>query len=150
MADGQTNIFSNLMSALKEKPDTLRIMADTMGQRLSPTSSNIFGGLGTSMAKSAMAQKKIAADEAGYKSILSKVLEDLASGSDMNKVGMIRDPTTGEIKLDTQTKIPKKLDEVQPTGEKVVDASSAISQQPQDQVVQAEPKSMQDLFNIFK
>jgi len=150
MTEAQSGIFANLMKAISSKPDTMRIMADTAGQNLNPTSSNIFGGLGTSLAKSNMAKNKIASDEAGYKSMLSKVLADLTSSSDMNKVGMIRDPTTGEIKLDTQTKIPRKIDNVKLNGEKAVDASSAISQQTTQTPIKNSSGSMQDLFNLFK
>jgi len=136
--------FSNLMSALEGKGNQLAIMADTAGQRLNPTASNVMGGLGTQFAKSDIASKQIAQDKAEYKNMLTQVLEDLQSGSDMNQVGMKRDPLTGELKIDTQTKIPRKIDETLPTKESSVPASSAASQQPQ-----AQPGSMQSLYDKY-
>ena len=137
--------FSNLLGSLEGKGNQLAIAADTIGQRLNPTSSNVMGGIGTQFAMSDMASKKIAEDKAEYKDMLSQVLEDLKSGSDMNQVGMKRDPLTGEIKLDTQTKIPRRIDDIKPVKESSMPVSGP-QQQPTQQTI---PGSMESLYNKY-
>ena len=142
-AEGQpTGLWDKVQKGLAGKGNQMSILADTIGQNLNPTGSNVMGGLGTAFAKSDIAGKKMEADKAEYKDLLSNVLEDLKSGSDMNKVGMVRDPTTGEVKVDTQTRIPRKLDEALPQKESSADASSALSKQ--------KAGSMQDMMTMFQ
>ena len=135
-------LWDKVQSGLAGKGNQMTILADTIGQRLNPTGSNVMGGIGTSFAKSDMASGKMEEDKAEYKDLLTSVMEDLKSGSDMNKVGMIKDPATGEIRLDQQTKIPRKIDEALATKESSADASSAKSKQ--------RAGSMQDMMATFK
>ena len=135
-------LWDQIQQGLSGKGNLMSIVADTVGQRLNPTGSNVMGGLGTAFAKSDMASKKMEADKAEYKDLLSNVLDDLRSGSDMNRVGMNRDPMTGEIKVDTQTKIPRKIDDIVPQKESSADASSAVSNQ--------KAGSMQDMMTMYQ
>ncbi len=142
-AEGEpAGLWDKIQQGLSGKGNQMTMLADTIGQRLNPTTSNVMGGLGTAFAKSDMAGKKLEADKAEYKDLLASVLEDLKSDSDMNKIGLVKDPATGNIKLDQQTNIPRKIDETLQKKESSADASSAKSNQT--------PGTMQDMMNMFQ
>ena len=140
---GGSGFFSNLMSALSGKGDVMSIIADQAGQKLSPGGSNIFGGLGTSLAQSKMAGAKMEKDKAASEDLLSKLIKDLGSSSDMNKMTAVRDANTGEIKIDTQTKVPRKIDDTLPQAEKTVSAGSVPESQ-------KSVGSMQDMMKTYR
>jgi len=140
-SNAQGDFFSNLMGAMKGREDVLSIIADQMGQKMSPTGSNVFGGLGTALAKSKLAGEQLEKDKVREEDMLTKVLQELRSPSGMNNAKFARDPVTGEIKVDTQTNIPKKIDETLPT-EKAVPAGGTQQEQ--------KVGSMADMMKAFK
>lgn len=144
-SSGMMSFFSNLMSKLggatEGKGDQMAMIADTLGQRMAPD--NIFGGIGTALTKSKMAGEKLAEDEVGLESMLQRIIQDIGSSSDMNKVGIVRDPTTGEVKIDTQTKVAKRMDELPAMKEKSGSTSDFTGQTPQ--TGSAKTGSMSDL-----
>ena len=135
-------IWDRIQSGVEGKGNQMAILADTIGQQLDPTRSNVMGGLGTAFAKSDMASKKLEADKAEYKDLLTSVLDDLKSNSGMNRVGLKKDPATGDIIVDQQTSIPRKIDEALTQKESSVDASSAKSNQ--------KIGSMQDMMTMYQ
>ena len=86
-----------------------------------------------------------------YLNLLMKVIHELRSPSGMNNAKITRDPKTGDIKVNTQTDIPKKIDDTLPE-EKMVTADSnnqnIVNQEPMNQ--NSGIGTMKDLFNIFK
>jgi len=135
------SFFSSLMKSLSGKGDVMSIVADQMGQNLNPTGSNVFGGLGTSLAKSHMAGEKQKQDKSETEDMLSKIIKDLNSSSDMNKVGIMKNPD-GTIKIDQQTNIPKRIDDTLPMKEKSVSADKTQGQR--------SVGSMADMMKMFE
>lgn len=138
---GKGGFFSSLMDALAGKGDVLSIAADQVGQKMNPTGSNVFGGLGTSLAKSKIAGEKQAQDKSETEDMISKIIKDLNSSSDMNKVGIMKNPD-GTIKIDQQTNVPKHIDSTLPTKEKSVSANKTEGQE--------SIGSMQDMMEMYK
>jgi len=137
-ADG--GIFSNLMNSLSGKGDTISMIADMVGQKMNPTMSNVFGGIGSQLAQSGMAGKKIESDKEQSQDFLTQLIQDLASGSNMNKATIVKDPISGEIKVDTQTKNPRKIESTLPQMETTQNADQTTQQ----------PGTMGDMIEAYK
>lgn len=133
-------VFSNLMNSLSGKGDTIAMIADMVGQKMNPTSSNVFGGIGSQLAQSGMASKKIEADKEQSQDFLTQLIQDLASGSNMNKATIVKDPISGEIKVDTQTKNPRKIESTLPQMETAQNADQTTQQ----------PGTMGDMIEAYK
>jgi len=73
--------------------------------------------------------------------MLTKIIQDLGSSSNMNKVGIIKNPD-GTIKVDQQTTIPKHIDDTLPLAEKTVSADKTERQK--------SVGSMQDMMEMYK
>jgi len=145
-----SNLMKSLSSATEGKEDQLAIIADTLGQRIAPN--NIFGGIGTAMAKSKMAGEKIESDQQESATFIKEIIDKLNNDkTDLNQVKLKRDPNNGELTIVETSVVPKKIDEVSlPKPKEKSAATSDFKKLPANPLPDTvTPGSMNDLYNTY-